>query len=117
MADADRITTGRPPALFPLFAGIETLPGIGPKAADALGTMGVTRPRDLIFTLPTGGVSRRAVDSIKDLRPPEIATLTVTVCPGSAGAWEWGARVMTGSPGAAGPADSRIEEVRNRSRK
>ena len=80
MADVDQIAPkGRPPALFPLFAGVETLPGIGPKAADALETMGITRPRDLIFTLPTGGVARRAVDSIKDLRPPEIATLTVTV--------------------------------------
>ena len=25
---------GRPPALFPLFAGLETLPGVGPKAAE-----------------------------------------------------------------------------------
>ncbi|NHF72313.1 ATP-dependent DNA helicase RecG [Paracoccus sp. 12-3] len=70
---------GRPPALFPLFAGIETLPGIGPKAADALETMGVTRPRDLILTLPSGGIARRAVDRIADLRPPEVATLKVTV--------------------------------------
>ena len=31
------VTPGRPPALFPLFAGIETLPGVGPRAAsDAL---------------------------------------------------------------------------------
>ena len=80
MADADRIAPkGRPPALFPLFAGIETLPGIGPKAADALETMGITRPRDLALTLPTGGVARRTVDRIADLQPPEIATLTVTV--------------------------------------
>ncbi|WBU61290.1 ATP-dependent DNA helicase RecG [Paracoccus albus] len=80
MADADRIAPkGRPPILFPLFAETETLPGIGPKAAAAMETMGITRPRDLIFTLPTGGVARRAVASIADLRPPEIATLTVTV--------------------------------------
>ncbi|PZO66664.1 MAG: hypothetical protein DI634_10970, partial [Kocuria palustris] len=27
---------GRPPILFPLFASAETLPGIGPRAAEAL---------------------------------------------------------------------------------
>ena len=80
MADADRIAPkGRPPVLFPLFAEAETLPGIGPMAAAALETMGITRPRDLLFTLPSGGVARRAVATVADLRPPEIATLTVTV--------------------------------------
>lgn len=80
MADTDRIVArGRPPILFPLFAGIETLPGIGPKAATALEGMGITRPRDLIFTLPTGGIARRVVARVADLCPPEIAILTVTV--------------------------------------
>ena len=70
---------GRPPALFPLFAGIETLPGIGPKARAALEQMGVTRPRDLVMTLPTGGIARRRIARIADARPPEIVTLTLTV--------------------------------------
>jgi hypothetical protein len=35
----------RPEALFPLFAGMETLPGVGPKAAKAFESLGVTRPR------------------------------------------------------------------------
>ncbi|WBU54290.1 ATP-dependent DNA helicase RecG [Paracoccus sp. SCSIO 75233] len=79
MAEPDRIAPkGRPPVLFPLFAGVETLPGIGPKAAAALENIGVTRPRDLIFTLPNSGIRRRAVNAVAELRPPEIATITVT---------------------------------------
>ncbi len=70
---------GRPPQLFPLFAAVETLPGIGPKAAESLATMGVTRPRDLILTLPHAGVTRRTVGRLADLRAPEIATVTVTI--------------------------------------
>ncbi|PZO65984.1 MAG: ATP-dependent DNA helicase RecG [Paracoccus denitrificans] len=70
---------GRPPQLFPLFAEIETLPGIGPKAAVALATMGVTRPRDLLLTLPQNGMQRRTIESLADLRPPEVVTVRVTV--------------------------------------
>ena len=70
---------GRPPALFPLFADVETLPGIGPKGRAALAQMGIERPRDLILTLPVSGVTRRRIARIADARPPEIVTVTVTV--------------------------------------
>ncbi|MDO5703479.1 MAG: ATP-dependent DNA helicase RecG, partial [Paracoccus sp. (in: a-proteobacteria)] len=70
---------GRPPALFPLFASAETLPGIGPKAAQALAQMGVERPRDLLLTLPSGGVQRRRLSRLADARPPEMVTVVVTV--------------------------------------
>ena len=62
-ADRQGLNTprGRPPALFPLFAGAGTLPGIGEKAETALAQIGITRPRDLILTLPSGGVARRQV--------------------------------------------------------
>ncbi len=46
----------RPEALFPLFAGLETLPGVGPKAAKAFESLGVTRPKDLLYLLPHSGV-------------------------------------------------------------
>ncbi|MFB9223233.1 ATP-dependent DNA helicase RecG [Paracoccus cavernae] len=72
-------TKGRPPALFPLFAGIETLPGIGPKAAENLAQMGVTRPRDLVMTLPHSGIRRRRIAAITEALPPEIVTIAVTV--------------------------------------
>ena len=70
---------GRPPALFPLFASIDTLPGIGPKGRAALEQMGIDKPRDLILTLPASGVTRRRIDRIAEARAPEIVTVTVTV--------------------------------------
>ena len=70
---------GRPPALFPLFAAIDTLPGIGPKGQAALAQMGIERPRDLIVTLPASGITRRRIDRLADARPPEIVTIAVTV--------------------------------------
>ena len=69
----------RPAALFPLFAGLETLPGVGPKAAGLFPAMGVERPRDLLFTLPYAVVDRRPVASIRSVSPPATATLAVTV--------------------------------------
>lgn len=70
---------GRPPILFPLFAGIDTLPGVGPRAAEGFAALGITRPRDLLFHLPSAGIPRRPVARLADLRPPEIATVTVRV--------------------------------------
>lgn len=70
---------GRPPSLFPLFAAIDTLPGIGPKGRDALAHMGIERPRDMVMTLPASGITRRQIDRIADARPPETVTIAVTV--------------------------------------
>ncbi len=72
-------TKGRPPALFPLFAGVETLAGVGPKAAESLEQMGITRPRDLILTLPQSGVRRRGITLLSEAAPPEIVTISVTI--------------------------------------
>ena len=44
--------SGRPEILFPLFAGLETLDGVGPKTARTFAQMDVEKPRDLLFTLP-----------------------------------------------------------------
>jgi ATP-dependent DNA helicase RecG len=67
----------RPETLFPLFAGLETLPGVGPKAAKAFEGLGVTRPKDLLYLLPHSGVDRALRGSVRDVVPP--ATLTVEV--------------------------------------
>ncbi|PKP74368.1 MAG: ATP-dependent DNA helicase RecG [Alphaproteobacteria bacterium HGW-Alphaproteobacteria-6] len=67
----------RPPILFPLFAGIETLEGVGAKTAAHFAQIAVERPRDLIFTLPHAGVDRRPVATIRGASLP--ATLTVAV--------------------------------------
>ena len=69
----------RPPELFPLFAEIETLPGIGPRFAAKLATAGITRPRDLLFSLPVRGIERKAVASLKDVALPADVTVEVTV--------------------------------------
>ena len=54
----------RPVSLFPLFAGLETLDGVGAKTAKLFAQLGVGRPRDLLFTLPYAGVDRRLRASI-----------------------------------------------------
>ena len=67
----------RPEALFPLFAGLDTLPGVGPKAVKAFEGLGITRPKDLLYLLPHSGIDRALRGSVRDVVPP--ATLTVEV--------------------------------------
>ncbi len=69
----------RPEILFPLFAGIETLPGIGPRLAPLIAKLAGERVVDLLWHLPTGFVDRRAVASIAVAEPGRVQTLTVTV--------------------------------------
>lgn len=71
--------SGRPAALFPLFAELETLPGIGKKSAQTLAHMDVERPRDLIFTLPHTGIERRRVETVQAGPFPSVMTVLVTV--------------------------------------
>ena len=71
----------RPEPLFPLFADLETLDGVGAKTAKALVGLGVERPKDLLFLLPHSVVNRTRVGSARDVVPP--ATLTVEVTVGS----------------------------------
>ena len=73
--------SGRPEILFPLFAGVETLPGVGPKLAQAFEGLGVSRPRDLIFTLPHSGIDRRRRDTIRGAELPGVVTVEVEVGP------------------------------------
>ncbi len=69
----------RPEALFPLFAGLETLDGVGPKSAKAFEALGVTRPKDLLFLLPHSGIDRARRDSVRDVIPPTTLTVEVEV--------------------------------------
>jgi len=79
VSEAPAPVKGRPPVLFPLFAGLETLEGVGPKTAKLLAGIGVEKPRDLLFTLPHSGIDRRPRASIRDYLPPAVATVEVTV--------------------------------------
>ncbi|MEQ3708535.1 MAG: ATP-dependent DNA helicase RecG [Tateyamaria sp.] len=67
----------RPEILFPLFADLETLEGVGPKTAQHMGGLAITTPRDLLFTLPHTGIDRALRDSIQDVVLP--ATITVKI--------------------------------------
>jgi len=71
--------SGRPEVLFPLFAELEKLEGIGPKTAKNFGAMGIEKPRDLLFTLPHSGVDRARRASIRDVVPPTTVTVEVEV--------------------------------------
>jgi len=69
----------RPEILFPLFASVEGLPGIGPKTAHAYAKLGVTRVVDLVFLLPHGVVDRRLRDDLVGMPSGEIVTVAVAV--------------------------------------
>ncbi len=69
----------RPEILFPLFAGLDTLEGVGKKTAQALGALDITRPRDLIFTLPQSGVDRARRATVQGAEVPGTVTVEVTV--------------------------------------
>jgi ATP-dependent DNA helicase RecG len=71
--------SSRPESLFPLFAALETLPGVGPKSAQNLGNLAITRPRDLLFTLPFSGVDRSVRPSVRGAVLPAVLTVEITV--------------------------------------
>ena len=71
--------SGRPETLFPLFAAITAVDGIGPKTGQILETAGIARPRDMLFTLPHAGVDRQVRDSIQGQPAPATMTVAVTV--------------------------------------
>ncbi|MEM9755249.1 MAG: ATP-dependent DNA helicase RecG [Pseudomonadota bacterium] len=70
---------GRPEVLFALFAGLDTLPGIGAKTAKRFAGLNVATPKDLLLTLPVGGIDRRRRGSITEVVPPDTVTVEVSV--------------------------------------
>ncbi|MES0827260.1 ATP-dependent DNA helicase RecG [Ruegeria sp. SCP11] len=71
--------SGRPESLFPLFAGLETLDGVGPKTAQVLMQAGTESPRDVLFSLPYAVIDRRRRDTIQGVDLPTTLTVEVTV--------------------------------------
>lgn len=71
--------SSRPEPLFPLFADLETLPGVGPKIAKAMAGLGIEAPRDLLFTLPHSGIDRRKRDTVQGADLPGVVTVEVEV--------------------------------------
>ena len=71
--------SSRPEALFPLFAELTSLAGVGPKVAQNMAGLSIARPRDVIFTLPYAGIDRRLVASLKGADLPQTLTVEVLV--------------------------------------
>ena len=71
--------SSRPDILFPLFGALTKLEGIGPKTSKLLENMGITKPRDLLFTLPHSGVDRHQRATIKDVIAPATVTVEVVI--------------------------------------
>ncbi|WP_298838573.1 ATP-dependent DNA helicase RecG [uncultured Roseobacter sp.] len=71
--------SGRPEILFPLFAGTETLAGIGPRTAQNLQSLGIATARDLLLTLPYSGIDRRPRGTLLGCDFPCVATVEVRV--------------------------------------
>lgn len=69
----------RPEILFPLFANLETLSGIGPRFAKLLASLTGDKIVDLLWHLPTGIVDRRFEPDIPDAPDGTICTFTVTI--------------------------------------
>ncbi|CUH80458.1 ATP-dependent DNA helicase RecG [Tropicibacter naphthalenivorans] len=71
--------SGRPEPLWPLFAEVTVLDGIGPKIGQAIQHLGVETPRDLLYTLPYAVIDRRLRDTIQGAEVPGVVTVEVSV--------------------------------------
>ncbi len=69
----------RPEILFPLFAPVSTLPGIGKQTARLVEKLCGQAVVDLLWHLPIGVVDRQLVPSIAAAPLGETVTLTVTI--------------------------------------
>jgi ATP-dependent DNA helicase RecG len=69
----------RPDILFPLFAEPTALDGVGPKVAKLLERIEITRPVDLLFTLPVSGIDRTLRASIREASLPGVVTVEVEI--------------------------------------
>ena len=69
----------RPSILFPLFAEIRTLSGVGPKLEKLIAKVAGRQLVDLIFDLPTGVIDRSYRPKLIAAEPGRIATLEVNV--------------------------------------
>jgi ATP-dependent DNA helicase RecG len=69
----------RPAILFPLFADVRTLDGVGPKLAQLIGKAAGPRIADLLFHLPAGLIDRSYTPRLAEAGEGRVATVLVNV--------------------------------------
>jgi len=69
----------RPEILFPLFAPVTSLPGVGPRSAKLIEALAGPQVVDLCWHLPSGVIDRRYAPKIAEAEPDRVATLTLRV--------------------------------------
>ena len=69
----------RPEILYPLFAPVTALTGVGPRFAKLFEALAGVHTVDLCWHLPSGVIDRRYAPKVAAAQPGRIATLTVTV--------------------------------------
>jgi len=69
----------RPAILFPLFAEIRTLSGVGPKLEKLIARVAGPLLRDLVLDLPVGVIDRSYRPRLAEAEPGRIATVEVHV--------------------------------------
>ncbi len=69
----------RPSVLFPLFAPVTRLAGVGPRIGELIARAAGGKMVDLLWHLPSDIVDRRHSPTVGDAKPGEMATLTVKV--------------------------------------
>jgi len=69
----------RPEILFPLFAPVRTLPGVGPRSVEKFARVAGERVIDLLWLKPVGYVDRRLRPSIADVPEGAIGTVEVNI--------------------------------------
>ncbi|MCK6453867.1 MAG: ATP-dependent DNA helicase RecG [Alphaproteobacteria bacterium] len=69
----------RPPILFPLFANVSALPGIGPRNAKLFEKLAGPHVVDLLWHLPTGLIDRRFAPKVMEAPEGAVCTLTLRI--------------------------------------
>lgn len=69
----------RPDVLFPLFATVETLSGVGPNLKKCLERLKIERAAHLLWHLPVAVIDRRPVADLSEVHVGQVATVDVTV--------------------------------------
>jgi ATP-dependent DNA helicase RecG len=69
----------RPVPLYPLFAPVTSLDGIGPRLAALIGKAAGPHVVDLLWHLPSGLIDRRQIRPIAGITPGSVVTVKVTI--------------------------------------